>query len=438
MSPVKIGILGLGTVGCGTLEVLNRNAEEIARRAGRSIVVTKAAVRSLNKSRPAVTNAIEISDDPNFVLDSPDIDIVVELIGGVHPADRFVTRALEQGRHVVTANKELLATKGNELFQIAQNSSVVIAFEAAVCGGISVIKAIREGLAGNRIESLTGIINGTSNYILTGMRDNGNTFEQALAEAQAQGYAEADPTFDIEGIDAVHKLIILASIAYGVPLQNIDDIFRKGIANVTIEDIAYADELGYFIKPVAVTRRVSLGVEMRVHPALVPKTNMLANVNGVMNAILLKADAVGKTLLYGPGAGAEPTASAVVADIVDVARVLTADPECRVPHLAFQPNALSNMTIIQKGEIQTTNYLRMNAINRAGVLADITKILGAHKISIESIIQKSDAPAHEQIVPIVILTQETAEANMDLAKQQLEALDTVKGDIMRIRIENGD
>ena len=434
MLPIKIGILGLGTVGCGTLTVLTRNSNEIARRAGRGIEVSCALVQNLNKSRDAIVNSISVSDNPYDVLDSPDIDIVVELIGGVQPAYDYIIRALENGKHVVTANKELIAVRGKELFQTAQKSSVVIAFEAAVGGGISIIKAIREGLAGNRLESLVGIINGTGNYILTGMKEHSCSFEEMLGNAQKLGYAEADPTFDVEGVDAVHKIIILASIAFGVPLQRVEDIYREGIGQVTYEDISYAEELGYSIKPLAIAKQSSSGVEMRVHPALISHQRLLANVDGVMNAIVVTGDAVGRTMYYGAGAGAEPTASAVVADLVDVVRVLTSDPENRVPHLAFQPDALSALPIISNQNIVTANYLRMNAVNQAGVLADVTRILGDYGISIESILQKSSG-THEDILPVVIITQATVEAKMNLALEQLELLETVIGKITRIRIE---
>ena len=434
MLPIKIGILGLGTVGCGTLTVLTRNSNEIARRAGRGIEVSCALVRNLDKSRDAIVNSIFVSDNPYDVLDSPDIDIVVELIGGVQPAYDYIIRALENGKHVVTANKELIAVRGQELFQTAQKSSVVIAFEAAVGGGISIIKAIREGLAGNRLESLVGIINGTGNYILTGMKEHSCSFEEMLENAQKLGYAEADPTFDVEGVDAVHKIIILASIAFGVPLQRVEDIYREGIGQVTYEDISYAEELGYSIKPLAIAKQSSSGVEMRVHPALISHQRLLANVDGVMNAILVTGDAVGRTMYYGAGAGAEPTASAVVADLVDVVRVLTSDPENRVPHLAFQPDALSALPIISNQNIVTANYLRMNAVNQAGVLADVTRILGDYGISIESILQKSSG-THEDILPVVIITQATVESKMNLALEQLELLETVIGKITRIRIE---
>ena len=434
MLPIKIGILGLGTVGCGTLTVLTRNSNEIARRAGRGIEVSCALVRNLDKSRDAIVNSIAVSNNPYDVLDSPDIDIVVELIGGVQPAYDYIIRALENGKHVVTANKELIAVRGKELFQTAQKSSVVIAFEAAVGGGISIIKAIREGLAGNRLESLVGIINGTGNYILTGMKEHSCSFEEMLENAQKLGYAEADPTFDVEGVDAVHKIIILASIAFGVPLQRVEDIYREGIGQVTYEDISYAEELGYSIKPLAIAKQGSSGVEMRVHPALISHQRLLANVDGVMNAILVTGDAVGRTMYYGAGAGAEPTASAVVADLIDVVRVLTSDPENRVPHLAFQADALSVLPIISNQNIITANYLRMNAVNQAGVLADVTRILGDYGISIESILQKSSG-THEDILPVVIITQATVEAKMNLALEQLELLETVIGKITRIRIE---
>ena len=424
----------MGTVGCGTLTVLTRNSNEIARRAGRGIEVSCALVRNLDKSRDAIVNSIVVSDNPYDVLDSPEIDIVVELIGGVQPAYDYIIRALENGKHVVTANKELIAVRGKELFQTAQKSSVVIAFEAAVGGGISIIKAIREGLAGNRLESLVGIINGTGNYILTGMKEHSCSFEEMLENAQKLGYAEADPTFDVEGVDAVHKIIILASIAFGVPLQRVEDIYREGIGQVTYEDISYAEELGYSIKPLAIAKQSSSGVEMRVHPALISHQRLLANVDGVMNAILVTGDAVGRTMYYGAGAGAEPTASAVVADLVDVVRVLTSDPENRVPHLAFQPDALSALPIISNQNIVTANYLRMNAVNQAGVLADVTRILGDYGISIESILQKSSG-THEDILPVVIITQATVESKMNLALEQLELLETVIGKITRIRIE---
>ena len=425
----------MGTVGTGTLTVLNRNSQEITRRAGRGIEVSMCAVRNLNKSRDAIANTVELTDDPNRILESPEIDIVVELIGGMHPTFEYVTQALNNGKHVVTANKELLAVRGKELFQTAQDNSLVIAFEAAVGGGISIIKAIREGLAGNEIESLVGIINGTSNYILTGMKDNQCSFNDMLEKAQKLGYAEADPTFDVAGIDAVHKLIILASIAFGVPLQQVNDVYRSGIESLTYDDVAYAHELGFSIKPLAIAKRSKHGVETRVHPALVPSQRLLANVNGVMNAVLVTGDAVGRTLYYGAGAGAEPTASAVVADLVDVVRVLTTDPENRVPHLAFQPNSISSLPVVSVDRISTANYLRMAVDDQAGVLAEVTKILGDHDISIESILQKGTG-SHEDVLPVVIVTHKTLEQNMQLAVKRLASLSSVKGSITRIRIED--
>ena len=425
----------MGTVGSGTLAVLQRNSQEISRRAGRAIEVTKCAVKNIDKPRDYPNGSIELTDDPYEILNCPDIDIVVELIGGLDPAFDYVTHALENGKHVVTANKELLAVRGTELFKTAQDKSLVIAFEAAVGGGISIIKALREGLAGNRIESLVGIVNGTSNYILTGMQENQCSFNEMLEQAQNLGYAEADPTFDVAGTDAVHKLIILASIAFGIPLQNVSDVHCSGIDDLIYEDIAYAEELGFSIKPLAIAKQSDNGIETRVHPALVPNERLLAKVNGVMNAILVTGDAVGRTLYYGAGAGAEPTASAVVADLVDVVRVLTSDPENRVPHLAFQPNSLSSLPIVPLDLISTANYLRMTLDNQAGVLAEITRILSDHGISIESIIQKGTA-THQEILPVVIVTQETTETNIQQALEQLEALDSVKDKITRIRIED--
>ncbi len=433
MEPVRVGILGLGTVGCGTLSVLSRNCEEITRRAGRQIVVKKAAVRDTSKQRNLALDSIAITDDSYTILDDPEIDVVVELIGGENPAHDYAVRAINNGKHVVTANKELIALHGNELFKFAQEASVVVAFEAAVGGGISIIKALREGLTGNRIQSLMGIINGTSNYILTAMKDKGSSFEEVLKEAQQLGYAEADPTFDVEGIDAVHKLTILAAIAFGIPLQY-SKVFREGIGNITYLDMQYATELGFTIKPMAITKNNGSDIEMRVHPCMIPRKDMIANVNGVMNAVLVNGDAVGETLFYGAGAGSDPTASAVVADLVDVVRTLTTDPENRVPHLAFQSQSLSDIPIVPMDDVSTANYLRMNAVNRAGVLAEVTKILGDLGISIESILQKGSS-RREEILPVIIVTQQTLERNMNSALAQLEELPMVKGPITRIRME---
>jgi len=433
LKPVKVGILGLGTVGCGTVNVLTRNAEEITRRAGRGIEVTHAAARNLNATRICSTDNIKLTDDAFNVVNDPDIDIVVELIGGYEPARELVMQAIANGKHVVTANKALIAIHGNEIFKAAQEKGVMVAFEAAVAGGIPIIKAIREGLAGNSIEWLAGIINGTGNFILTEMRDKGRDFNDVLAEAQELGYAEADPTFDVEGIDAAHKLTILASIAFGIPLQ-FEKTYTEGISKITSEDVDYATELGYSIKHLGVSRRTDKGIELRVHPTLIPKRRLIANVDGVMNAVLVKGDAVGPTLYYGAGAGADPTASAVVADVVDVVRALTADPENRVPHLAFQPDALSDTPILSMDDIETAYYLRLDAIDEPGVLADVTRILGERDISIEAILQKQPAQG-ETRVPIILLTQRIREKQMNAAIKQIEALDSIHGDVVRIRLE---
>ncbi|HFD13109.1 MAG TPA: homoserine dehydrogenase, partial [Crenotrichaceae bacterium] len=345
MDPVRIGLLGLGTVGGGTVNVLRRNAEEIGRRAGRDILVSRASARSLTATRICQTDDIELTTDPFAVVNADDVDIVVELIGGETLSRELVIQAINNGKHVVTANKALIALHGNEIFALAQENGVMVAFEAAVAGGIPIIKAIREGLAANQIQWLAGIINGTSNFILTEMRDKGRDFSDVLTEAQALGYAEADPTFDVEGIDAAHKLTILAAIAFGIPLQ-FDKAFTEGIRDITSDDVIYAEQLGYRIKHLGIARKTAAGIELRVHPALVPERRLLANVDGVMNAVVVHGDAVGPTLYYGAGAGAEPTASAVVADIVDVVRVMTSDPEHRVPHLAFQPDALSDLPVL--------------------------------------------------------------------------------------------
>ncbi|MEK7322464.1 MAG: homoserine dehydrogenase [Pseudomonadota bacterium] len=433
MNSVKVGLLGLGTVGGGTVSVLKRNAKEIERRAGRGIVVTHAAARDLRRVRNCDLAGIQLTDDPFAVVNNPDVDVVVELIGGTLAARELVSKAIANGKHVVTANKALIAKHGNELFAQAQAKGVMVAFEAAVAGGIPVIKAIREGLAGNRIEWLAGIINGTGNFILSEMRDKGRDFADVLAEAQRLGYAEADPTFDVEGIDAAHKLTILASIAFGIPLQ-FDRIYTEGISKITAEDVNYAEELGYRIKHLGIARRTEQGVELRVHPTLIPYRRLIANVDGVMNAVLVKGDAVGPTLYYGAGAGAEPTASAVVADLVDVVRALTADPENRVPHLAFQPDALADIPILPMSEVETAYYLRMEAEDRPGVLADVTRILADAGISIEAIIQKEQAP-EAQHVPVIMLTHRMRERQMNEAIQRIEALGSINGAVTRIRVE---
>ena len=433
MDAVKVGLLGLGTVGCGTVTVLARNGEEITRRAGRGIRIVQAAARDLDKPRICETTGIELTTDPFAVVNNPDIDIVVELIGGDGLARDLVMQAIDQGKHVVTANKALIAKHGNAIFAAAQEKGVMVAFEAAVAGGIPIVKAIREGLAGNRIEWLAGIINGTGNFILTEMRDKGRDFADVLKEAQELGYAEADPTFDVEGIDAAHKLTILASIAFGIPLQ-FEATYTEGISNITREDVAYAEELGYRIKHLGLTRRTDAGVELRVHPTLIPERRLIANVDGVMNAVLVMGDAVGPTLYYGAGAGAEPTASAVVADLVDVVRVLTSDPENRVPHLAFQAEALSDLPILEMDQVETAYYLRMLAEDRPGVLAEVTRILGDAGISIEAIIQKEPRPGTDK-VDIILLTHRVREASMNAAIAAIENLAAIHDKVVRIRME---
>jgi homoserine dehydrogenase len=415
------------------VSVLKRNAQEIQRRAGRGIVIAQAAARDLKRPRICDAAGIALTDDSMAVVDNPELEVIVELIGGTTIARELVSKAIANGKHVVTANKALIAKHGNELFAQAREQGVMVAFEAAVAGGIPVIKAIREGLAGNRIEWLAGIINGTGNFILTEMRDKGRDFADVLAEAQSLGYAEADPTFDVEGIDAAHKLTILASIAFGIPLQ-FDKVYTEGISHITAEDVRYAEELGYRIKHLGLARRTPQGVELRVHPTLIPYRRLIANVDGVMNAVLVKGDAVGPTLYYGAGAGSEPTASAVVADLVDVVRALTADPENRVPHLAFQADALSDIAILPMAEVETAYYLRLEAEDSPGVLAEVTHILGEAGISIEAIIQKEQAPeaAH---VPVIMLTHVVKEGKMNEAIQRVEALDSIGGAVTRIRVE---
>lgn len=433
MKPVKVGVLGLGTVGGGTVNVLKRNAAEIARRAGREIIITRASAKDLNKPRICDTQGIALTTDPFEIINDPEIEIVLELIGGAGQVKDMVLKAIENGKHVVTANKSLIALHGNEIFAKASEKGVIVAFEAAVAGGIPIIKAIREGLSGNQIEWLAGIINGTGNFILTEMRDKGRDFSDVLAEAQALGYAEADPTFDVEGIDAGHKLTILASIAFGIPLQ-FDKVFTEGITKITRADVEYAEQLGYRIKHLGIARKTSEGIELRVHPTLIPERRLIANVNGVMNAVLVKGDAVGPTLYYGAGAGAEPTASSVVADVIDVVRALTSDPENRVPHLAFQANALADIPVLSADMFRTAYYLRLNAEDKPGVLAEVTRILAEHQISIEAISQKVQQD-NETSVPIIILTQVTLEKEMNAAIAEIEALTTVTGNVNRIRLE---
>ncbi len=432
--PVKVGLLGLGTVGGGVTRVLARNAGEISRRAGREIIITHAAARNLD-STTANTAGMKLTGEALEVVDDPEVAVIVELMGGYEPARTLVLRALANGKHVVTANKALIAHHGNEIFAAARASGMMVGFEAAVAGGIPIIKTIREGLAGNQLEWVAGIINGTANYILTEMRDKGREFAKVLAEAQALGYAEADPSFDVDGIDAAHKLTILASIAFGIPLQ-FDKVYIEGIRHITREDVTNARQFGYRIKHLGIARRDEHGAQLRVHPTLIPQQHLLASVNGVMNAVLVKGDAVGQSLFYGAGAGAEPTASAIVADLVDVVHTLTADPENRVPHLAFQHDALSDLPVLPIESVETACYLRLHAHDQPGVLADVTRILGDRGISIEAILQKRPKPkADADDIPIILLTHPVREQRMNEAIAAIEALDSISPPVMRIRIE---
>lgn len=432
MQPMKVGLLGLGVVGGGTWSVLARNAEEIARRAGRRIEVARIAVRDVAKARSRVGDGIEVSTDVQALVRDPQIDIVVELIGGDTLARELVLEAIAQGKHVVTANKALLAKHGNEIFAAASARGVMVAFEAAVAGGIPIIKAIREGLTANRIQWVAGIINGTTNFILSEMRTRGLPFADVLAEAQRLGYAEADPTFDVEGVDAAHKLTLLASLAFGVPVQ-FDRAYVEGISQLAREDIEHAERLGYRIKLLGITRRRAEGIELRVHPALVPAERLLANVEGAMNAVLVHGDATGPTLYYGQGAGEEPTASAVVADLVDVTRLHTADPGNRVPHLAFQPDAMADLPILPIEQVSTSYYLRLRVDDQPGVLADIARILADRSISIGSMIQQ---PSHIGGADIIFLTHEALEGDVDLAIGQIESMPFVRSKVTRLRVEH--
>ncbi len=433
LKPVKVGVLGLGTVGGGTVNVLKRNALEISRRAGREIIITHASARDLTRKRLCDTQEITLSTDPYEIINDPEIEIVLELIGGTSLAKELVLQAIANGKHIVTANKALIALHGNEIFAAASKANVMVAFEAAVAGGIPIIKAIREGLSGNQINWLAGIINGTGNFILTEMRDKGRNFIDVLAEAQALGYAEADPTFDVEGIDAGHKLTILASIAFGIPLQ-FKNVYTEGITQITRTDVEYAGELGYRIKHLGIARKTAKGIELRVHPTLIPERRLIANVDGVMNAVLVQADAVGPTLYYGAGAGAEATASAVVADVVDVVRALTLDVKSRVPYLGFQEQAIIDLPILPREAIETAYYLRLTVEDKPGALADITNILAQQNISIEALIQK-ESQHGETTLPIIMLTQKTIEKEMDTAIAAIENLASVTGQVTRIRLE---
>ncbi|MEW5781681.1 MAG: homoserine dehydrogenase [Pseudomonadota bacterium] len=437
MKPIQVGLLGIGTVGGGTFTVLARNEAEITRRAGRPIRIVQVADKNLELARRVTGGKVALTDDAFAVVTNPEIDIVVELIGGYGIAKELVLKAIENGKHVVTANKALLAVHGNEIFAAAQRKGVMIGFEAAVAGGIPIIKALREGLTANRIEWIAGIINGTTNFILSEMRNKGLPFDVVLKEAQRLGYAEADPTFDIEGIDAAHKLTIMAAIAFGIPMQ-FDKAYVEGISKLQAEDIRYAEQLGYRIKLLGITKRRKLdgrtAIELRVHPTLIPAKRLLANVEGAMNAVLVQGDAVGATLYYGKGAGAEPTASAVIADLVDVTRMATADPENRVPHLAFQPDAVADLPILPMAEVESGYYLRMRVEDKPGVLADITRILADEQISIDAMVQREPAEGEQQ-TDIIILTHVVREKQVDAAIAKIEALPVVSGKIVRLRLE---
>ncbi len=433
MKPIHIGLLGIGTVGGGTYTVLKRNREEIARRAGRDIVITMIADKDLEKARKLADPGVIVTDNAHEITTHPDIDIVVELIGGQTIARDLILEAIAHGKHVVTANKALLANHGTEIFAVARAKGAIVAFEAAVAGGIPIIKALREGLTANRITWIAGIINGTANFILSEMREKGLSFAEVLAQAQKLGYAEADPTYDIEGIDAAHKITLMSAIAFGIPVQ-FSKVYTEGITQLTGEDIRYAEELGYRIKLLGITKRVEKGIELRVHPTLIPERRLIANVEGVMNAVVVRGDAVGATLYYGAGAGAEPTASSVIADLVDVTRMQTADPMHRVPTLSFQPDLLSDTPVIPMEEVETAYYLRMQVIDKPGVMAEITRIVAENNISISALIQKEASPNSDR-VSIIMLTHLTVEKNINAAIARLEALPVVAGKVIRVRIE---
>lgn len=436
MKSIKVGLLGLGTVGQGVATICARNRSEITRRAGRDIDIKSVLVRDLDKARGLNLGTFTLTTEGRDIIDDPEIDVVVEMMGGEEPALSLILAAIANGKSVVTANKALIAERGNQIFSAAEKQGVEVAFEPAVAGGIPVIKAVREGLAANRIEWIAGIINGTGNFILTEMTDKGSEFSAVLEQAQALGYAEADPTFDVEGIDAAHKLTILASIAFGIPLQ-FDAVYTEGISKITREDVVFASELGYRIKHLGIARKTDAGIELRVHPTLIPSKRLIANVDGVMNAIVVHGDAVGSTLYYGPGAGSEATGSAVVADLVDVVRTLTADPEHRVPHLAFQSDSLSDHTILPSSEFHSSYYLRLLAVDQPGVLADVTRVMAELNISIEAILQKEPVDGSTE-VPIIMLTPDVREGLINQAIEQIEALPTIRNKVTRIRVESLD
>jgi homoserine dehydrogenase len=434
MKSLKVGLLGIGTVGGGTYAVLTRNQEEISRRAGCKIEIVKVADRNLELAKKLTNGQIEVTDDVMSVVTDPNVDVVVELIGGYTLAKDAMLKAIEHGKHLVTANKALIATHGNEIFAAAKAKGVIVAFEAAVAGGIPIIKALREGLVANKIEWIAGIINGTTNFILTEMRDKGLPFADVLGEAQRLGYAEADPTFDVEGIDAAHKLMIMSAIGFGIPMQ-FDKVYTEGITKLESKDIRYAEELGYRVKLLGMTKHSANGIEIRVHPTMIPEKRLIANVNGAMNAVVVKGDAVGPTLYYGAGAGSEPTASSVIADLVDVARMQNTSIQDRVPYLAYHDiSATENTPILPISEISTAYYLRMRASDKPGVLAEVTKILGDRQISIDAMMQKEPQDGETE-ADIIILTHITVEKNMNAAIQAIEALPAIDGAIVKLRME---
>ena len=433
MKPIQVGLLGIGNVGSSTFAVLQRNQTEIMRRAGRGIEVTMVAARNLERARSIVGPNVQVVANAADIINNPDIDIVVELVGGYDQAKSWVLQAIDAGKHVVTANKALLAVHGTEIFKAAQEKGVMVAFEAAVAGGIPIIKALREGLTANQIEWVAGIINGTTNFILSEMRDKGLSFDDVLKEAQRLGYAEADPTFDIEGVDAAHKATIMSAIAFGIPVQ-FDKAYVEGITQLDAVDIRYAEQLGYRIKLLGIAKRAEHGIELRIHPCLVPSKRLIANVEGAMNAVMVQGDAVGTTLYYGKGAGGEPTASAVIADLVDVTRLHTADPQNRVPHLAFQPHAMSDLPVLPMTEVVTSYYLRLRLADEAGVLTTVTGILAEHGISIDAVLQREAEEGTTQ-TDLIIVTHNTREGTMNDALARLQGLPTVLAPITRIRKE---
>lgn len=433
MKQLNVGILGLGTVGGGTYQVLTRNAVEITRRTGVQINVVQVADRNLEHAKALTAGRVEVTDDAFAVVNNPKVDVVVELIGGYTLSKELILKAIENKKHVVTANKALIATHGNEIFAAAKANNVIVAYEAAVAGGIPIIKALRESLGANRIEWLAGIINGTTNFILTEMREKGLGYQEVIGEAQRLGYAEADPTFDVEGIDAAHKLTIMSAIAFGMPMK-FEQAYTEGITKLQQVDIQYAEELGYRVKLLGITKHTDQGVELRVHPTLIPEKRLVANVNGAMNAVVVKGDAVGPTLYYGAGAGSEPTASAVIADLMDVARLMDASSAQRVPYLAFQPDQVQNLPILPIDEVHSAYYLRLRASDKPGVLANVTRILGDRDISIDAMMQK-EPDENETEADIVILTHITVEKNMNAAIAAIVALPAIVGEAVRIRME---